>query len=109
MRADLAKAIVVIGVGLLAYAAMRAASNFVDSPWTPGAVFAVIMAAWILAVRWWYRGEPQTIDPARQQRLFLSSLAMSIALGAAGVVAAIVMMHSVSAVPLSPDCGALPP
>lgn len=92
MRTKLAKAVLVIGVGLVAYLAMRVAGSFVNSFWTPGAISALVMGTWVLAVRWWYRDGPQSVDPARDRRLLLSGMAISVAVGAAGIVAAVAMM-----------------
>jgi hypothetical protein len=72
---------------------MRAADHFFPSTWTPPLVSLLVIAIWIPAVRWWYRNErQQAVDPRRQLRLVLASVALCLAIGAAGAGAAALML-----------------
>jgi hypothetical protein len=85
--AHLRDAALIGGVGLIAFAAMRAADHLIGpSPFMPGMIAAIVMAAWIFLLRRyghrWYR----PMDRRRKQIWFLSSLAAAIGMGLLAIV-----------------------
>jgi hypothetical protein len=74
-----------VGLGLLAFAAMRAADQVIGhaSPFTPGLVSLIVMALWILLLRRY--GPHDALDPRRRQKWFFSTIAAGTALALLGV------------------------
>jgi hypothetical protein len=81
-------AAIIVGWGLLAFAAMRMADQLIGhtSSYTPAIVSAIFSAVWIFLCRRY--GPRGPVDPRRQRIWFLSGIAAAGALAVVGLIAA---------------------
>jgi len=89
--AHLREALMVAGVGLIAFAAIRGADRLLGhgNPFLPGSISLIFVAAWIFLLSRYGRRPNRPLDPRRRRLMFLFSIAAS---GALAMIGAIVSM-----------------